>query len=215
MTKIVKLNEFEEVNENLTMGEILFGKVLPFLGEGFIKTLKQKIAAILMEKIGILENSKFSIIIQELVDSIPVKDLPGLITGEKANAEYLAPKLAQACQEYIQRKGLDSLFEPFGIDPNGWLASTIREGIQSEIGQERLEAFFISALGGERLLTGALAKLDPEDRKAVDSALVQQAAKSYPTQIKKESGQGNSGSGLGVMDTLSSIWSGLLSGAAK
>ena len=49
MTKIVKLNEFEEVNENLTMGEILFGKVLPFLGEGFIKTLKQKIAAILME----------------------------------------------------------------------------------------------------------------------------------------------------------------------
>jgi len=215
MTKIVKLNEFEEVNENLTMGEILFGKVLPFLGEGFIKTLKQKIAAILMEKIGILENSKFSIIIQELVDSIPAKDLPGLITGEKANAEYLAPKLAQACQEYIQRKGLDSLFEPFGIDPNGWLASTVREGIQSEIGQERLEAFFISALGGERLLTGALAKLDPEDRKAVDSALVQQAAKSYPTQIKKESGQGNSGSGLGVMDTLSSIWSGLLSGAAK
>lgn len=215
MTKIVKLNEFEEVNENLTMGEILFGKVLPFLGEGFIKTLKQKIAAILMEKIGILEDSKFSIIIQELVDSIPAKDLPGLITGEKANAEYLAPKLAQACQEYIQRKGLDSLFEPFGINPNGWLASTIREGIQSEIGQERLEAFFISALGGERLLTGALAKLDPEDRKAVDSALVQQAAKSYPTQIKKASGQGNTGSGLGVMDTLSSIWSGLLSGAAK
>ena len=58
MTKIIKLNEFEDVNENLTMGEVLFGKVLPFLGEGFIKTLKQKIAAILMEKIGILEDSK-------------------------------------------------------------------------------------------------------------------------------------------------------------
>ena len=39
MTKIIKLNEFEDVNENLTMGEVLFGKVLPFLGEGFIKTL--------------------------------------------------------------------------------------------------------------------------------------------------------------------------------
>jgi hypothetical protein len=215
MTKIIKLNEFEEVNENLTMGEVLFGKVLPFLGEGFIKTLKQKIAAILMEKIGILEDSKFSIIIQELVDAIPAKDLPGLMTGEKANAEYLAPKLAQACQEYIQRKGLDSLFEPFGIDPNGWLASTVREGIQSEIGQDKLEAFFVSALGGERLLTGALAKLDPEDKKAVDSALVQQAAKAYPTQVKNTAVQSKTGSGLGVMDTLSSIWSGLLSGSAK
>ena len=64
MTKIVKLDEFDHMNEELSMGEILFGKVLPFMGEGFIKTLKQKIAAILMEKIGILEDSKFSIIIE-------------------------------------------------------------------------------------------------------------------------------------------------------
>ncbi len=215
MTKIVKLDEFEHINEELSMSEILFGKVLPFMGEGFIKTLKQKIAAILMEKIGILEDSKFSIIIQELVDAIPVKDIPGLMTGEKANAEYLAPKLAQACQEYIQRKGLDSLFEPFGIDPNGWLASTVREGLQSEIGQERLEAFFIAALGGEKLLSGALSKLDPEDKRAVDSALVQQAAKMYPTKVKKESVPGKGESGGGMMDTLSAIWGGLLSGASK
>jgi hypothetical protein len=215
MTKIVKLDEFEHINEELSMSELLFGKVLPFMGEGFIKTLKQKIAAILMEKIGILEDSKFSIIIQELVDSIPVKDVPGLITGEKANAEYLAPKLAQACQEYIQRKGLDSLFEPFGVDPNGWLASTIREGLQSELGQEKLEAFFISALGGERLLTGALAKLDPEDKRAVDSALVQQAAKMYPSEVKKGSNPNNAGGGDGMMGTLSAIWGGLLSGASK
>lgn len=214
MTKIVKLDEFQPVNEELSMGELLFGKVLPFMGEGFIKTLKQKIAAILMEKIGILEDSKFSIIIQELVDSIPVKDIPGLMTGEKANAEYLAPKLAQAVQEYIQRKGLDSLFEPFGIDPNGWMASTIREGLQSEIGQDRLEAFFIAALGGERILSGALSKLDPSDKRAVDSALVQQAAKVYPTKVEKQSSAGN-GSKPGVMDTLSAIWGGLLQGASK
>jgi hypothetical protein len=212
MTKIVKLDEFNHMNEDLSMGEILFGKVLPFMGEGFIKTLKQKIAATLMEKIGILEDSKFSIIIQELVDSIPVKDIPGLITGEKANAEYLAPKLAQACQEYIQRKGLDSLFEPFGIDPNGWLASTVREGLQSELGQEKIEAFFIAALGGEKLLTGALSKLDPEDKRAVDSALVQQAAKMYPTKVNGTESKESKG---GMMDTLSSIWSGFLSGASK
>lgn len=215
MSKIVKLNEFESTNENLTMGELLFGKVLPFMGEGFIKTLKQKIAAILMEKIGILEDSKFSIIIQELVDAIPAKDIPGLMTGEKANAEYLAPKLAQACQEYIQRKGLDSLFEPFGIDPNGWLASTIREGLQSEIGQDKLEAFFISALGGEKLLTGALAKLDPKDKEAVNSALVQQAAKMYPTKAEGKGASMPSDKSGGVMDTLSAIWGGFLQGATK
>lgn len=214
MTKIVKLDEFQIVNEDLSMGELLFGKVLPFMGEGFIKTLKQKIAAILMEKIGILEDSKFSIIIQELVDSIPVKDIPGLMTGEKANAEYLAPKLAQAVQEYIQRKGLDSLFEPFGIDPNGWMASTIREGLQSEIGQDRIEAFFISALGGEKILSGALSKLDPSDKRAVDSALVQQAAKTYPTK-RESSASSDKGSGNGMMDTLSAIWGGLLQGASK
>jgi len=214
MTKIVKLDEFQIVNEDLSMGELLFGKVLPFMGEGFIKTLKQKIAAILMEKIGILEDSKFSIIIQELVDSIPVKDIPGLMTGEKANAEYLAPKLAQAVQEYIQRKGLDSLFEPFGIDPNGWMASTIREGLQSEIGQDRIEAFFISALGGEKILSGALSKLDPSDKRAVDSALVQQAAKTYPTK-RESSVSSDKGSGNGMMDTLSAIWGGLLQGASK
>lgn len=214
MTKIVKLEEFQVIDESLSMGELLFGKVLPFMGEGFMKTLKQKIAAILMEKIGILEDSKFSIIIQELVDSIPVKDIPGLMTGEKANAEYLAPKLAQAVQEYIQRKGLDSLFEPFGIDPNGWMASTIREGLQSEIGQDRLEAFFISALGGEKILSGALAKLDPSDKRAVDSALVQQAAKAYPTK-KEGSYSSDKGSKPGVMDTLSAIWGGLLQGTSK
>lgn len=216
MTKIVKLDEFQHVNEELSMGELLFGKVIPFMGEGFIKTLKQKIAAILMEKIGILEDSKFSIIVQELVDAIPAKDIPGLITGEKANAEYLAPKLAQACQEYIQRKGLDSLFEPFGIDPNGWLASTVREGLQSEIGQEKLEAFFISALGGEKLLTGALSKLDPKDKDAVNSALVQQAAKMYPTKVEgKGSTSGSGTQSPGIMDTLGAIWGGLLKGGSK
>ena len=136
------------------------------------------------------------------------------MTGEKANAEYLAPKLAQAVQEYIQRKGLDSLFEPFGIDPNGWMASTIREGLQSEIGQDRLEAFFISALGGEKVLSGALSKLDPSDKRAVDSALVQQAAKVYPTKRERSSEDGKD-SGGGVMDTLSAIWGGLLQGASK
>lgn len=217
MSKIKKFEDFSYESEPIQEGFMddvtgVIGKMIPFLGTGFIKTVKQKLAATLLEKLGILENSAASVIVQELVDSIELKEMPGLLTGENANAEFLAPRLAQAVQEYIQRKGFDSLYVPFGIDPNGWLASTIRESFQEEIGKERLTAFFLRALGGESVGKEVLNKLDPKSKEQFKDALTQQLSKEYP--IKGKEGSGSSQSG-GFMDTLGSIWDGFVGGAKE
>jgi hypothetical protein len=186
----------------------IMGKIIPFLGTGFIKTIKQKLAATLLEKLGILENTAASTIVQELVDSIEVKEMPGLLTGENANAEFLAPRLAQAVQEYIQRKGFDSLYTPFGIDPNGWLASTIREGFQEELGKEKLTNFFLKVLGSEPIGKDLISKLDSKNKDKFKDALSQQLAKEYPTKVK-------SSSGSGFMSSMGSFWDSLMGGSNK
>jgi hypothetical protein len=220
MQRILRLDQFKSnaisLDENIDISGIL-GKVIPSLGTGFIKTLKQKLAAVLMEKIGVKENSKFSIIIQELVDSIEFKEMPGLITGENANAEFLAPRLAQAVQEYIQRKGMDSLIEPFGLEPNGWMYSTIRESLQGELGKEKLTAFFMSAFSDEPIGAKTISSLSDKEKEAFKGEFLQKASKAYPTSAsarnitsdKKENGGG------GVLDTLSGIWDGFVAGAKK
>jgi hypothetical protein len=213
MSNIKKFEDFPYNQESVNEGFLddvtsIIGKMVPFLGTGFIKTIKQKLAATLLEKLGIMENTAASTIIQELVDAIEVKEMPGLLTGENANAEFLAPRLAQAVQEYIQRKGFDSLYVPFGIDPNGWLASTIREGFQEEVGKERLTKFFLKALGGEPIGKELVNKLDPKDKNQIKDALSRQLAKEYPTKSK-------SGSESGFMDTVGSIWDKFTGGTNK
>lgn len=218
MQRILRLDEFKKdtrsLDENIDIYGIL-GKVIPSLGTGFIKTLKQKLAAVLMEKIGVKENSKFSIIIQELVDSIEFSEMPGLITGENANAEFLAPRLAQAVQEYIQRKGMDSLIEPFGLEPNGWMYSTIRESLQGELGKEKLTAFFMSAFSDEPIGAKTISSLSAKEKEAFKGEFLQKAAKSYPTSSAARNMATDKESSGNIMDTLSGIWDGFVSGAKK
>jgi len=214
MSNIKKFEDFpydpSPINEGfLDDVTSIIGKMVPFLGTGFIKTIKQKLAATLLEKLGIMENTAASTIVQELVDSIEVKEMPGLLTGENANAEFLAPRLAKAVQEYIQRKGFDSLYAPFGIDPNGWLASTIRESFQEEVGKERLTNFFLKALGSEPVGRDLIGKLDDKSKDQFKDALSQQLAKEYPTKVKSEGGS------KGFMDTVGSIWDSFLGGSNK
>lgn len=209
MSNIKKFEDFVHNSSTVNEGFLdditnVVGRMIPLLGTGFIKTIKQKLAATLLEKLGINENTPASTVVQELVDSIEIKEMPGLLTGENANAEFLAPRLAQAVQEYIQRKGFDSLYVPFGVNPNGWLASTIREGLQEEVGKERLTNFFLKALGGESLGKEIVGKLDDKSKEQLKDAFSQQLAKEYPTKTS------NSEESKGIMDTLGSIWSGIV-----
>jgi hypothetical protein len=152
MSRIIKdLNSFSqesELNEEFNWGN-LFSGILDFGGEGLRKTVKEKIAALLLEKIGISEDSVLSGLIQQIVDAIPIKDYSAIITGEKANVDYLAPKMVQAMQEFIERKGFDPIAEKLGIEPKGWLYGIIINGFQSPEGKARLEKMLIDAFGGE------------------------------------------------------------------
>jgi hypothetical protein len=220
MSKLKKFEDFSSSSENIQeslfddLGGML-GKVIPFLGTGLTKTIKQKISAALLEKIGIKENSTFSTIIQEVVDSIELKEMPGLLTGENANADFLAPRLAQAVQEYIQRKGLDSLVVPLGIEPNGWMYSTIRESLQGELGKEKLTNLFLGALGSDSIGAEALSKLDPNSKDQLKDTLAQKLAKEYPYKGSGTNSSSTTGSESkgGFFDTLSSVWDSFTSGA--
>lgn len=192
MSKIKSFEDFShdsnKVNEDLISDvNSIFGRMLPLLGTGFVKTVKQKLAASLLEKLGISENTEASTIIQEVVDAIEIKEIPGLLTGKNANAQFLAPRLAQAVQEYIQRKGFDSLYTQFGIMPNGWLASIIRESLQERMGKENLTKFFLKVLGEEPVAKDVMNKLDAESKEKMKDVLSQQLVKEYPEKVKSNS----------------------------
>jgi len=188
MSRIIKdFNTFKEdqINEGFSLSDIggFFSGVLGFAGEGLRKTIKQKVAASLMERLGVEENSVFSTLIQEVVDQIPVKDYPKLFTGEKANVEYLAPMMSKAIQELIQRKGIDGIAQQLGLKTDGWLFSIIREGIQSESGRENIENMLISAFGGKNakgsVARDVISTLDPEDKDKLANVVKKKADKFY------------------------------------
>jgi hypothetical protein len=152
MSRIIKdrfsFSEEPELKEEFNWGNAL-SSIMGIAGTGFQKTIKEKIAAVILDKIGIMEDTILSQIVQEVVDAIPFKDYPAILTGEKANVEYLAPYMAQAITEFFERRGLDPIAQQIGIDPKGWLYSTIRNGLQSPQGKEKLKNFFVEAFGGK------------------------------------------------------------------
>ncbi len=173
MSRIKRLEEFQEINEDFSLNGIL-SSILPALGSGFTKTIKQKIVASLMETIGIKPDSVLSVLLQEFVDQLPVADIPGIITGEKGGAEYFAPKLAAFVQETVQRKGMDTFAEKLGIDPNsGWLYPILRETLQTQIGKENLTKFFLTLFNASKTNVGksAVELLDPYHKEKLASEL--------------------------------------------
>lgn len=213
MSRIIKdFDSFSdnEVNESLEDFGNFFTGLFGFAGEGLRKTIKQKVAAKLMEQIGVKENSNMSTIVQEVVDQIPVSDYPKLMTGENANVEYLAPILAKSLQEFIQRKGLDTLASQMGIEPNGWLYSTLREGLQSERGRMIIENALVEAFGGPNAKGSvgrdAISDLDSSDKQELVDAARNKAAQIYG----KSNTVAQPESGKGAMDYLSTFWNSLV-----
>lgn len=214
MSRIIKnFDSFsdEETNESFQFSDLggFFDGLLGFAGEGLRKTIKQKVAAKLMEQIGVEENSNMSVIVQEVVDQIPIEDYPELLTGEKANVDYLAPLMAKALQEFIQRKGLDSLATQMGIKPTGWLYSTLREGLQSEKGKAIIENALIEAFGGPgakgSVGRDALASLSDTDKNQLSSIAMDKASQFYGN----TSSASQSDRDKGAMDYLSTFWNSL------
>lgn len=173
MPRIQKLEDFQSVNEGFDLSSIL-SSILPALGSGFTKTIKQKIVATLVGTIGIKPDSTLSVLLQEFVDQLPITDLPGIMSGEKGGAEYFAPKLAAFVQETVQRKGMDTFAEKLGIDTNkGWLYPILRETLQTQIGMENLTKFFLTLFEASKSNVGksAMDALDPYHKEQISSAV--------------------------------------------
>jgi hypothetical protein len=196
MARIKRFQDFS-LNEDFSLQGLL-SSVLPALGGGFMKQVKQKIAANILEALGIDEGSELSVLVQEFVDSIPVSDIPGIATGENINAKYFAPKFAQFLQEYVQRRGLDNIAAKFGINPNGWIYGTLRETLQTQLGKEKLTNFFLSAFGeSPHIGHSALSSLSGEEKQKFSDALNKRISQGYqmgnttaakPAEDKKDGG---------------------------
>lgn len=188
MSRIIKnFDSFadDNTNEAFDLSGVMdfLGGAVGFAGEGLRKSIKEKIAEIIMEKIGILPDTILSGLVQEVVDQVPIKDYPAIMTGEKANVEYLAPMLSKAVIELVERKGLDTMAKQIGIDPNGMIFRTIRNGVQSEKGRAVIEKIIIDLFGGENA-TGSVARdaivgLEQKDKNELADTIRNKASQFY------------------------------------
>ena len=126
----------------------LFGKGLDAVSD----VVKGKVTAVLLSKLGIKEGTIFEKLVENFVETIPVKDYYSLVFKGKASAPYLAPKAAQATMEFLQEKGLDGIAQALGIDEKGLIYRTVSEMISKETTKgdfsKTLEQFYLEIFGG-------------------------------------------------------------------
>jgi hypothetical protein len=207
------LNEEEGILGSLASG---FGSVFKGIGSGVNFMLpavepafKRWLTSKILEKWGILDDSTFSFIVQNVVKLIPVKDYWGILTGDKLNAEYLSPLLAEATAQMITEKGIDTILEPIakavGLDPAGFAYKTFVERVQLLMkDREKFKASLAGIfkfLGSIEVNFGEFAKdQDPSTQKKIAGDIYSQLAQENPAfakKYKKEMEEGGGSSGLG------------------
>jgi hypothetical protein len=213
------LNEEEGILGSLAsgVGSIFkgIGRGVDFMIPAIEPALKRYIASTLLKKWGILDDSTFSFIIQNVIKLIPVKDYPGILAGDKLNAEYLAPLLAEATMQMITEKGIDTILGPIakavGLDTAGLAYKTLVERVQLLMkDREKFKgslAGIFKFLGSVEVSFGEFAKdQDPATQKKIAGDIYSQLAQENPAFAKKykkemeengESGLGGFLSGLG------------------
>jgi len=149
---IQDLNSFDIENTNEASLVDFFSGVVDIAGDAIQRQLKQKVVAFLLKKLGILEKSKLSRVVQEVVEEIELADYYGIIAGEKG-ADYWAPKLAKAFQGFILSEGFNNLAESWGIDSTGFLYGTIKEALEEFFSdpnyQKEFSSFLMNLIGSE------------------------------------------------------------------
>jgi hypothetical protein len=149
---IQDLNSFGIENTSEASLVDFFSGVVDIAGDAIQRQLKQKVVAFLLKKLGILEKSKLSRVVQEVVEEIELADYYGIIAGEKG-ADYWAPKLAKAFQGFILSEGFNNLAESWGIDSTGFLYGTVKEALEEFFSdpdyQKEFSNFLMNLIGSE------------------------------------------------------------------
>lgn len=172
-------------------GSLLTGAV-NFFGPGLGSAVEQKLVEFLLNKLGIKPDTAASMLIQEVVEAIPMEDYPSILTGEKLNMAYLNPYLAEAIVDSVKRTGLDTIFNPlaekFGLEPGGLLTRTIVESFEA-LGEDELKKNIISILNfiaGIEFSAGEYAStLDAETQEKLSKGIGKALSMQSPLAIKR------------------------------
>jgi len=176
---------------NFDAGSLLSGAV-NFFGPGLGSAVEQKLVEFLLNKLGIKPDTAASMLIQEVVEAIPMEDYPSLLTGENLNMKYLNPYLAEAIVDSVKRTGLDPIFGPlaekFGLEPGGLLTRTFVESFEA-LGEDELRKKVLSLLNfiaGIEFSSGEYAaSLDPETQEKLSKGIGKALSTQSPLAIKK------------------------------
>jgi hypothetical protein len=206
------LNEEEGILGSLAsgVGSVFkgIGKGVDFMLPAVEPAFKRWLTSTILGKWGIIDDSTFSFIVQNVIKLIPVKDYTGILMGDKLNAEYLSPLLAEATMQMITEKGIDTILEPIakavGLDPAGFAYKTFVERVQLLMkDREKFKASLVGIfkfLGSIEVNFGEFAEdQDPATQKKIAGDIYSQLAQENPAFAKKykKEMEENGSSGLG------------------
>jgi hypothetical protein len=206
MTRIVK--NFDAFSNNNQIHEDfdimgLLGKTIGYLGDGFIDTIKQKFTAILLEKLGIEEESIASEFVQQVVSSIDMKEWPGILSGDNNNMNFFIPKIAESIQFTLERKGFDGIAKEIGLKPSSIILRTLVNTIQDKAtGKERIEKFLFELFGENNISGDIISSLNSKDKTQFSNALTKASGNKSRSDDTKGDGE----------SFISNIMGGLLGG---
>ena len=207
MTRIVKnfdaFSNDNEIHEDFdVMG--LLGKTIGYLGDGFIDTIKQKFTAVILERLGIEEESLASEFVQQVVSSIDIKEWPGILSGDNRNMKFFIPKIAEAVQFTLERKGFDGIARGIGLKPTSIIYRTLVNTMQDKAtGKARIEKFLFELLGEDNIGGDIISSLNNKDKEQFSDALTKAAGNKAKSSDTKGDGDGS---------FISNIMGGLLGG---
>ena len=179
MTRIVKnfdaFSNDDQIHEDFdVMG--LLGKTIGYLGDGFMDTIKQKFTAMALEKLGIEEESLASEFVQQVVSSIDIKEWPSVLSGDNNNMKFFIPKIAEAIQFTLERKGFDGIARGIGLKPTSVIYRTLVNTIQDKAtGRERIEKFLFELFGEDNIGGDIISSLNGKDKAQFSDALTKAA----------------------------------------
>lgn len=192
MTRIVKnfdaFSNDDQIHEDFdVMG--LLGKTIGYLGDGFMDTIKQKFTAMALEKLGIEEESLASEFVQQVVSSIDIKEWPSVLSGDNNNMKFFIPKIAEAIQFTLERKGFDGIARGIGLKPTSVIYRTLVNTIQDKAtGRERIEKFLFELFGEDNIGGDIISSLNAKDKAQFSGALTKAAGKKATSDGAKEDG---------------------------
>ena len=184
-------HEDYSTNEN-DLTDFFYGLV-DIGGDAIQRQLKQKVTSFLLEKLGIKEKSKFSRIVQEVVEEIELSDYYDIIAGKK-DAEYWAPKLAKSFQGFLLSEGLNGMAESWGLDTTGFLYGTIKEALEEYFTDPEFQKKFAESIvslisplvGGEATAAKPFTSTDSGIRSEIEQFVKTKKPSEKPTKKDAE-----------------------------